>query len=272
MRPHTEENMKATGSRRTLLPLMMTAVALGGCGHGGRNPETAVSGSQSTASRNSQAASAGSAQASTAYVDPQLTPLTTVDIDLYLDVMRAAAARVRHPTPADLAAIKQEKDNAAATKAAGKTNAPLMAKAGAIQKQLQAAMQSGDVSRAQALAVAARKQLQATSSSLQVVAPLDPAVSTRAMNLSSGQADLQIVAERHLDADRYGRIVSVIEEIYVPPGTAVGDCGDCRADLSAEQLQHEKVHEAGVARNKELLAPYAGEIRSLQAVVRSGKS
>ena len=93
------------------------------------------------------------------------------------------------------------------------------------------------------------------------------------MNLGNGQADRQIVAERHLDAQRYERVAGVIEEILVPPGTPMADCGgsDCGNAPDAEELQREKAHAAGVARNRKLLMPYAEQIRPLQQTVRNGK-
>jgi hypothetical protein len=94
-----------------------------------------------------------------------------------------------------------------------------------------------------------------------------------ATHLTLGKADEVIVDERHLDADHWQRVVDVIEEVFPPPDAAIGDCGgDCAPELTAEQLRREHEHEAGVARNRRILAPYEKQIHALEAVVREGRS
>lgn len=209
------------------------------------------------------------------YVDPMLTPLTQADIKQYLDVMGAAAARVQHPTAADLAAIRDWKAYNAKATATAAANAPAQASMEAAQKKLQdemqAAMQSGDMSKLKALSAQMAQQTQTVSQSIQVVTPPDQAISDTAMAFTDGTVDEVIVSERHLDQDHWDRLVSVIEEIDVPPGTGIASCGspDCAPQLTPEQVQWMHAHDAAVAVNRKILAPYTAQIRAVQVVVRA---
>lgn len=264
--------MQTMHSRCLIVSLLLAAAALGGCGHDAGDPMSAAAASSTPATDDAQATPAGGSPASTAHADPQLTPLTPADIDLYLVVMRAAAARVRHPSAQDLDALRQQQAYESQAEADSRADAPAMAAMDARQKAVQAAlddaMQSGDYSKVRALAAEQVKATGKAAASLELATPPDDATTARATHLRDGQADLQIVDERHLDADRYQRIVDVIEEALPPPGAFFGDCGGCQGKPDAAELQREKAHAAGLARNRETLAPNAAEIRALQAVVR----
>lgn len=209
-------------------------------------------------------------------VDSQRAPITKADIDLYLDVMGAAAARVQQPTANDLDAIRRQKDSQAQLTAEAAANAPAQARAEAQMQQLQTAMntamQHGDMDKLKALAAQQIKLAKAQSPVPPDTRLLDDATSSLASNLTGGHADEVIVHERHLDADHWDRLVSVIEEIFPPPDAFMADCGDvgCAPKLTAEQLRCEHEYEANVARNREILAAYEKQIRALEAVVRKG--
>lgn len=274
--------MKRNVSMFATAALALTAL-LAGCGNTGSAAAAKAAASTLAAVDSTDAASdsakGGDVGPNVPYVDPMLTPLSRADIDLYLGVMRAAAARVQHPPVGDLDAIRELKAYNARVAATAEANAPAQARFEARQKKLQddmtAAMQSGDMDKVKALAAEQMKQGQALGQlqSAEQVTPLDDETTTLAMNLSDGQADEVIVRERHLDADRWDRLVSVIEEIYPPPGTALADCGgDCAPQLTPEQVRQQHEHDAGVVRNRKILAPYAQQIHSLEAIVRARKS
>lgn len=266
----------------TALAIVLIA-ALTGCGCGGDSaqaagtPIAAVAAAAPSAADSNTKPSGDTDQTSAApAADPQLTPLTGDDIEFYLDVMRAAAERVRHPTAQDLEALRQQQAFADNANSAAQSNATqeAAAEAAAVKAQaaIAAAMKSGDEAQIRAASAQMQAQLQSAAAAIKPVAMPDPATMNLALNLGNGQADRQIVAERHLDAQRYERVASAIEEIIVPPGTAVGDCDDCAGDLSAEQRQREKTHQAALARNRKTLEPHRAEIQSLQDVVRKGKT
>lgn len=82
-----------------------------------------------------------------------------------------------------------------------------------------------------------------------------------------GHVDDLIVADRHLDADRYARIVDRVEDAVVPPQEDfVGD-GD-PSTTPYIPTAHERAIEAAHAANVKTLAPFRKEIRALEAVVR----
>jgi len=252
-----------------VLGMLALVPMLGGCSGGTSAAAGAPPSSVAVSAATGSASGGGS---NTAWSDPQLVPITKDDIDLYLAVMRAAAARVRHPTAQDLDALRQQRDYEAESEADTRADAPAMAAMDARQKAVQAAldeaMQSGDYSKVRALSAEQAKATGKAAASLELATPPDDATTARATHLRNGQADLQIVDERHLDADRYQRIVDVIEEALPPPDAFFGDCGGCQGKPDAAELQREKAHAAGLARNRETLAPDAAEIRALQAVVR----
>lgn len=261
------------------LGALTLAMLLCGCGSGGPAAKGAAPSITATtaASAPTISADASDSKSKVPYTDPQLMPIAKADIDLYLDVMQAAAARVQHPPAGDIAAIREWKAYLAKATATSEANAPAQARMEAEQKQLQAqmnaAMQSGDMDKLKALAAQQVQQGQALSQSMQTVTPPDDATSQLAMNLGSGRADEVIVHERHLDADRWDRLVDVIEEIFPPPTAINGDCGgNCTPQLTADQLRREHEHAAGVARNRRILAPYAKQIRALETSVRDGKT
>lgn len=218
--------------------------------------------------------------------DEMLAPLTADDIQLYLSVMRAAAARVQHPSPDDLAALQQFKSHEAAENAATKANAANQAAQDAIdakfQPKLEAAMKAAESSGSGSalMAVVAEQNKEKSAYPLREVPALDDAVFDRAQNFTSGHADLQIVSERHLDQTRYGHVSDEIQAIIDPfpqgPGTD-GRCDDCGPTTAAgwaryhKQQAYAKKVGAMMAHNRKTLAPYAAEIGSLQLAVRKVK-
>ncbi|GEM_PF-4110355 len=259
-------------------------IVLVACGGGGNSAHTsaniaipAVAPSPSGDASASSANAVGDSGSSPAG-DPQLTPLSKDDIEFYLDVMRAAAERVQHPTAHDLDALRRQQAFASNAEAAAQSNAAQEASVEAAlakaQAAMTAAMQSGDEAKIQAAAAQQQQALQTATGAIQAVAMPDSTTMNLALNLSNGQADRQIVEERHLDSKRYERVASVIDEILVPPGTPMADCGGsgCGDAPDAAELQREQAHAAGVARNRKLLLPYVNEIRPLQAVVRKRKT
>lgn len=218
--------------------------------------------------------------------DEMLTPLTADDIQLYLSVMRAAAERVQHPSPEDLAALQQFKSHEAAEKAAAKANASNQAAQEAIdakfQPKLEAAMKAAESggNGSALMAVVAEQNKEKSAYPLREVPPLDDAVLDRAQNFTSGNADLQIVSERHLDQARYSHVSDEIQAIIdpFPQGPSVdGHCDGCGPTTAAEWARYHKQQayakkvDAMMARNRKALAPYAAEIGSLQLTVRTVK-
>ena len=216
----------------SMLLLTLCIGSMNACGHASSDtsntmPVIAVANPGTTAEQTADAGRAAPPSSDDSAMDdnsgdPQLTPRSTADVQLYLTVMRAAAERVRHPTADDFAA----------------------------QKRWQTVIANAHGS---------------------VVAPTDAdlAADDRVLMLNSGQTDILIVRERHLDEDRYSRIVDDIEEALPTPGTAVPGCprGDC-TDVSPVPTAQDRLYAAAVARNRELLAPYRTEINSLETVVR----
>lgn len=90
--------------RRSIPALLVAATAL--CA-------TACTNSPGSARADGAAALAAApgADAAPTPSDGYLVPLTRDDVRLYLDVMRAAAARVRHPTADDMAALQLEQSS-----------------------------------------------------------------------------------------------------------------------------------------------------------------
>lgn len=219
----------------SMLLLTLCIGSMNACGHASSDTSTtmpviAAANPGTTAEQTADAGGAAPPSSSDSAMDdnsgdPQLTPLSAADVQLYLTVMRAAAERVRHPTADDFAAQK----------------------------------------RAQAW------QTAIANAHGSVVAPTDAdlAANDRVLMLNSGQTDILIVLERHLDEDRYSRIADDIEEALPTPGTAVLGCprGDC-TDASPVPAAQDRLYDAAVVRNRKLLAPYRTEINSLETVVR----
>lgn len=98
--------------RHTRQPMMLALLtffvaALSGCGHDSANAQPA--GTSAVAATDATAADPGTSPNATAKADWDLIPLTQADVQLYLGVMRAAAARLRHPSATDLAAPRLAK-------------------------------------------------------------------------------------------------------------------------------------------------------------------
>jgi hypothetical protein len=164
---------------------------------------------------------AADASATSTTTDAALVPLTTDDVQLYLDVMRAAAERLRHPPAADLAARE-------------------------LAKQAEAKMQQGHPE-------------QVTSAELEAIDTTGDL---------QGHADRLVVAERHIDNQRYERIVDRVEDAVVPPQfdfTGDGDPGDGHPYVPTA---HDRAVAAAHDANVKFLAPHRDEIRALQTVVR----
>jgi hypothetical protein len=256
------------------LGALALATMLGGCGGGTAAADDAA---PSIAAVSAPATSGGGGS-NVPWSDPQLAPIAKADIDLYLDVMQAAAERVRHPPAGDLDAIRALKAYNARAAADTEAAAPAQARAEAEQQRLQdemtAAMQSGDMARLKALAAQQVSETAARQNAIHLATPPDDATYALASDLIDGHADKVIVRERHLDADHWDRIVDVIEEAVPPLDTPVGDCGDadCAPKLTDEQLRREHEHEIGVARNRKILAPYEKQVHLLEAGVREGTS
>ena len=268
--------MKREAMLQMLGALVLVAM-LSGCGKSGAPGAPAIAATASVSAASTGLANDGNRQPDAPYVDPQLTPIAKADIELYLDVMGAAAARVQHPTAGDVAALHAMQDFNAKAEADSAANAPAEARAQAAQQQLaakmNAAMQSGDMDKLKALAAQQTTLIQDQQKALHITGPMDDTSFELAGSLSLGHADDVIVRERHLDPDHWDRVVDVIEEVFPPPDAAVGDCGDanCAPELTAEQLLREHEHEAGVARNHKVLASYEQQIRALETVVREGR-
>lgn len=260
-----------------MLGTLVLAVLLVACGSGTTAAEDAAP-AIAAVSAPIDSTNGGDSGPKVPYVDPMLTPIAKADIDLYLDVMGAAAERVRHPPAGDLDAIRELKAYNAKAAADTEAAAPAQARAQAEQQRLQgemtAAMQSGDVDKLKALAAQQVKETAARANSTHLAIPPDDTTWDLANDLLVGHADKVIVRERHLDADRWDRIVDVIEEAIPPATAAVGDCGDadCAPKLTDEQLRREHEHEAGLARNRKILAPYTKQIHALDTIVRGGNA
>lgn len=82
-----------------------------------------------------------------------------------------------------------------------------------------------------------------------------------------GQADQLIVAQRHIDVERYGHVVDRVEDAVVPPGMDFVADGD-PSSTPYVPTTHDRAVEATRNANIKLLAPYRNEIRALQTVVR----
>jgi hypothetical protein len=82
------------------LAVLLCAAMVAGCGHSG-NAESAGAADAGASSGGSSDSAAEQAAAKTL----KTTPLTESDIDLYLDVMRAAADRIKNATGQDRAAL-----------------------------------------------------------------------------------------------------------------------------------------------------------------------
>lgn len=185
--------------------------ALGSCGDAPLPSEAA----------HTRAIPAAMADTLVAKIDWQRVPLTQADVQLYLDVMRAAAERLRHPSAADLAA-------------------PKLAKAAA------AKMQQGHPERV----TTAEDQAIDLAGTLQ------------------GHADDLIVADRHIDAERYSHIVDRVEDAVVPPQFDIGADGGEPLSTPYVPTARDRAVAATRAANIKLLAPHRKEIRALQSVVR----
>lgn len=206
----------------------------------------------------------------------QLAPIQQADVDSYLDLMRAAAARVQNPTAADLDAIRRESAYEKQAAADSEANAPaqeaMEAKQQQLQAQMQDAMNHGDLAKAKQLADQQMQQLKAATAAVRTPPTLDDATMQTATDLTHGNADRVVARERHFDEDRWDCIVDAIEEVFPPPTAIVGDCdADCAPQLTPEQLKREHEHEQVLKRNRQILAAYAKTIRALQAIVRNGK-
>lgn len=289
-------------NRISLVLLALCIGSLNGCGHaandasaphanaGSGSPDQALAdrtmdaGTPDATSPDSKSESAQAGTDAAPQVDESLMPLSPDDIQLYLTVMRAAAERVRHPTPEDLAAIQQVKTHDAAEAAATKANATNQAARDAIdarfQPQLDAAMKAAASSGngSVLLAAVAEQNKEKSAYPLQQVPSLDSDVQLHAFVLGQGEADSEIVTERHLDETRYGHVKDVIENIIDPnpAGPSIdGRCDGCGNGISAAEWAKRKAQAKKIsamkARNSQALAPYAAEIRSLQQVVRKGK-
>jgi hypothetical protein len=232
---------------RLLIPILCVAAFIG-CGQGG--PASAQSPAQG-----------GAAAAGRTHYDPN-APLRADDIALYLSVMRAAADRVRHPTAADRAAIQRTKADAAANSKLAAANQPIEAELSAAMQASQAAARRGDFDAARA---AQTKAIQLGKQLRQPV--LDEPAADIASAFQSGQADRLIVQERHIDSDRYDRIVSRVEDAVPNPYAAVGS-GDGGDVMTAAQRQAEAKYEAALATWREQLASDRSEIAALEKVVR----
>lgn len=253
--------------------VLLLVASLDGCGHSGKGASAANAGTASNAGSTSALATA----AHTPAVDLQTAPLGKADIELYLEVMRAAADRVQHPTAADLEAIRQQQAFESNADAVASANAPAEATAEAQQQRLQAeveaAMKAGELDKARALVMQQAKLAQNTAHAPAAVQMPDADSFQRATDLTHGHADRVIVRERKLDEDHWDNLVDLIEEIFPPPNAVIGDCdADCAPQLTPEQQLRERQHEAVLPRDRALLAPYAEQIRKLVAIVRKGKS
>jgi hypothetical protein len=118
--------------------ILFCSVALGACVHGPGNdvapttnpatsspaPSSAIAASPPT---DRAPAGANAANRNWNATAQQRVPLQTADVQLYLAVMREAAARVRHPDALDVTAIDATQAWSAALDAAARTHAPLPA-------------------------------------------------------------------------------------------------------------------------------------------------
>ncbi|MGB6431629.1 MAG: hypothetical protein WBF06_13670 [Candidatus Acidiferrales bacterium] len=91
---------RAMARTSTVLGLALCAALAGGCGH---SPEPATNGAGNTPAQAAAAPGSGNDQAAANAL--RTTPLTEADIDLYLDVMKAAADQITHETGRDRAAL-----------------------------------------------------------------------------------------------------------------------------------------------------------------------
>lgn len=153
--------------------------------------------------------------------DWPLVPLTDADVKLYLEVMRAAADRLRHPPASDLAAPK-------------------------LAEAAEAKVQSGHPESVTAV----------ESQAIELVGTLQ------------GHADDLIVADRHIDAERYSHIVDRVEDAVVPPQFDINADGGEPLATPYVPTAHDRAVEATRNANIKLLAPHRSEIRALQSVVR----
>lgn len=198
--------------------------------------------------------------------DPALTPLTSADIQLYLAVMRDAAALIQHPTAADIAARKRAQDLETSSQQQQAIMEDADRKSRAAMQAAMAAAQRGDLDAAKAAQTTAQKALNNVSANIKMPTPAEQVADMRVMQLDDGSADEYVAEQRHINSQRWDAIVDAVETAIPDPDAAHGD-GD-PLDHPYVPSDHERKVAAVTAINRKTLAPDRSEIFKLMAAVR----
>jgi hypothetical protein len=157
--------------------------------------------------------------------DYNVTPLTQADVDLYMSIMRAAAAHNAHLTGDDKAAVDYVAN---------------------LQKHPPAPMATDHMP---------------TPAQIQQM-ERNATLGSRAAQLAS--YDEEIARQRGVE-ERYDGIKNEAEQAYAQASGMGADCGgDCGGTMTAAQIERGKKTDAAIKADKPLIVPHVAEIKTLK--------